>query len=374
MRYRQPAYPLQMPAHAGAPLPAVPTLIDPKPLTDLKQLAKFPQAARRREIVKIVDKFSGNGVHLFTHYTAPVLDARRRARLASGATRKQYPKSTSQLWTTLNDEQKIFWDHQVKLIRLGIANGSLGHEQCVEDAGFQSEWRECMRFAEHAVAEYLEVSVPAFVEEMENERSDNSTTIGTDGTFLKPDVNTNSIKADGVIRIEYAPSEHSHEVSAVTCLQLLDTLREPFTVEPRMVYGNFAQLFPYDTIRSAEGKRQAAMLRQLADILDRYGRELFYYYATPHLWKAIRPTDVDETIASVAHRMWMFMPGHMKKQWEMESARTKKLLGDGSIEGLDRLQLDQDCEEGWKLHDMTEEAMKVHDVKKASEVTSDTEE
>lgn len=359
-----------MPTHAGAPLPAVPALSNPRPLSDLKKLAKFPQAARKREIVRIVDKFSGNGVHLFIHYTSPVLEARRKAQLRSGNTRKQYSKSTSQLWTTLDDEQKIFWDHQAKLVRLGIANGTLGHEQCVENAGFQSEWRECLRFAERAVAKYLEDPVPAYIEEMESERSGNATALGADGTVVKEEADRHVLKSDGTISIEYATGKCLLQESA-TYLELLDTLREPFTVDPRMIYSNFAQLFPYDLVREAEGRRQIAMLRQLADLFDPTGRELFYYFATPHLWKTIRPTEVEETISSIMHRMWMFMPGHLKKQWEMESTWAKKLLGDGNIDGLDRLQLDQDCEDVWKLHEMTEDAMLDQSVKGKDDAAGD---
>ena len=48
---------------------------------------------------------------------------------------------------------------------------------------------------------------------------------------------------------------------------MLDTLREPFTAEPRMVHGNFAQLYPFD-VRAAEGWQQVSLLRRLADLLD----------------------------------------------------------------------------------------------------------
>lgn len=207
---------------------------------------------------------------------------------------------------------------------------------------------------------------------MENERANDATIISTAGLVLSKEKDTHMIKTNDIVRIEYVTSNGSPQNSP-KCLELLDTLREPFTVEPRMIYGNFAQLFPYDTIRCAEGKRQTAMLRQLAHILEPTGRELFYYSATPPLWKTIRPTEIDETISSVTQRLWMFLPGHMKKRWKMESARTKKLLGDGHIDGLERLQLDGDSEEVWKLHQMTKEAMKVHDVKKASDRTSDVE-
>ncbi|KAK4500075.1 hypothetical protein PRZ48_008261 [Zasmidium cellare] len=340
----------------GNPPVAASLLLRPNALIDLKKFAKFPRTARQREITKLVEKFSGNGVHLFIHYTSPILEARRKTLLASGTTKKKYPKSAHQLWTGLNDEQKVFWDHQAKLIRLGIANGSLGHEQCVEDAGFQSEWRECLRFSEIAVGAYLQLPLPTDeVEEMTmlEER---------DAAKVREELIICEMKTIGTGHIEYAPNDSSPH-DQTTLPGLLDTIREPFTAEPRMIHGNFAQLYPYDTVRASEGKHQSALLRQLANILDPTGKEFFYYYATPHLWKSIRPTDVDETMASVAHRLWQFMPGSMKKRWAMESARTKKLLGDGYIEGLDRLQLDRDCEEVWKLHEMTEECLKMEILK-----------
>ncbi|KAF2169052.1 hypothetical protein M409DRAFT_21061 [Zasmidium cellare ATCC 36951] len=347
-----------MPTQPDQPLEAASPLLRPRPLLDLKTLNRFPGAARQRELIKLVDKVSGNGVHLFIHYTSPILEARRKTLLASGTTKKKYPKSTSQLWTTLDDEQRGFWDHQVKLIRLGIANRTLGHEHCVEDAGFRSEWKECLRFSENSVATYLQLPLPTYLQETEDSARLAVLDAGVDATKPKDEPPIYEIKKLDTIDIECGSNESRLEKSTAP-LDLLDTIREPFTAEPRIIYGNFAQLYPYDSIRRAEGKHQTALLRQLADLLDPTGKEFFYYYATPHLWKSIRPTDLDETIASVAHRLWMLMPGTMKKQWATESARAKKLLGDGNVDGLNRLRLERDCEEVWKLHEMAEEAMKV---------------
>lgn len=249
---------------APSPSPSAPITFRPKPLYDLKKYAKFSQAARHREVVKIVDKFSGNGVHLFVHYVSPILEVRRKALTASGTTRKKYHKSASQLWIILDDEQKFFCDHQAKLIRLGIANGTLGYEQCVEeDVGFRSEWRECVRFSERAVAGYLQIPMPEDLEEVEKSESPDVGCKGeaTQETAPAPEVATAraELHAESVLNVNGQPEPQE--------AALLDTLREPFTAEPRMVHGNFAQLYPFD-VRAAEGWQQVSLLRRLADLLD----------------------------------------------------------------------------------------------------------
>ncbi|EME39554.1 hypothetical protein DOTSEDRAFT_28687 [Dothistroma septosporum NZE10] len=148
--------------------------------------------------------------------------------------------------------------------------------------------------------------------------------------------------------------------------QLLDTLLEPFgPISSRMIYGNLFQLYPYTAVHSAAtGKHTTALLRQLADLLDASGKEFFYYYVYPHLWKCIRPTDVDETIAAVAHALWQFMKGADKEEWSRASGDAKKLLGDGNVVGLMRLELESEDSEVLRLHEMVRKLLKEDKMKR----------
>ena len=73
-------------------------------------------------------------------------------------------------------------------------------------------------------------------------------------------------------------------------MELLDTFPSRFEYDQKMLYSHFAH-YDYATIRNAEGNHQTAMLRQLADLFDKTGKILFYYYAVPTIVQADLPTD-----------------------------------------------------------------------------------
>lgn len=311
----------------------------PAPVVDLKRFSKFPPAMRQREVGKAVAAFTSSGRGLFLHYTRPVLTIRRDAHLQSSITRKKYHKSVEQLWPTLPQEEAFFW-HQKALelrnalkmkataLRDAIDQKSISAEQCLLDAGFADEWYEYRRFAEIRAASYLQTELPEEFEQLdirgaEAYESGDATMIPTHKLPVKED--------------------------------LLPVLPEPFHMEARMMYGNFAHA-EFDTIRRLEGKQQAARLRQLADQLDHSGKELFYYYAFPHIW-TVRPLAINQTVASEVHGFWRAMDGKSSAVWQGWSQKVKKLLGDGNVDGLDMLSLDQLNEDVLELRRLTEDAV-----------------
>lgn len=217
-------------------------------------------------------------------------------------------------------------------------------EKVLEDAGERDRWELYAARAEMAVAGYLQIEAPGWVWDVLHQAN-----------------TTNEEDAQGLpkseeLKIDSHPTEVPSELALVDMLQhisvadldkkdhthytertetaaqtdiLLDTLPETFVIEQKMIYGNFAQLWPYAKIRHAIGWKQISFLRQFADLLDPEGRELFYYYSVPHLWLS-RPSPIGKTISSEAHVIWQYMSGPMKKEWKGESAALKKLLGDGS--------------------------------------------
>lgn len=101
------------------------------------------------------------------------------------------------------------------------------------------------------------------------------------------------------------------------------------------------------------------MLRQLANLLDKTGRELFYFYIVPRLCKLCQPPSDGVTVTSLAGDIWRFLEGQGKDSWASASATWKKRLGDGDVDGSEVLQLDG--LEPERLHGMAEEALKTHD-------------
>ena len=138
--------------------------------------------------------------------------------------------------------------------------------------------------------------------------------------------------------------------------QLLDVLPQPFQYEPKMMYGQFAHA-DYTEIRRLDGKQQAARLRQLADLFDPTGKVLFYYYAYSHIWKDFRPLKIDETVATRAQDRWKLLGSKEQEFWRTKSAAVKKLLGDGSVDGLICLELDSLDVEVVRLHRMMEDVL-----------------
>ncbi|KAF2212710.1 hypothetical protein CERZMDRAFT_97205 [Cercospora zeae-maydis SCOH1-5] len=122
------------------------------------------------------------------------------------------------------------------------------------------------------------------------------------------------------------------------------------------MYGNFAHA-GFSEIRSLQGKQQAARLRQLADLFDKGGKVLFYYYAFPHVWRRLRPPEVDQTVASVVHDKWRLMGVPMKTTWQTYGGRVKKLLGDGNVDGLESLELDSTDPDVFELHRQMKEVL-----------------
>jgi hypothetical protein len=118
-----------------------------------------------------------------------------------------------------------------------------------------------------------------------------------------------------------------------------------------MLYSHFAH-YDYASIREAEGKHQTAMLRQLADLFDKTGKILFYYYAVPRLCKKTYPPTAGETVTGEAARVWLFLPGAEKEKWRTASAGVKKRLGDGDIAGLEVLELGSLDAEVLSLHEL----------------------
>ncbi|KAK5737432.1 hypothetical protein LTR17_006659 [Elasticomyces elasticus] len=82
-------------------------------------------------------------------------------------------------------------------------------------------------------------------------------------------------------------------------MEILDTLPDRFECEPRMLYSHFAR-YDFDAVLRAEGKHQTAMLRQLADLFDKTGMRLFYYYMVPRLCMRYSPPRDGSTVTGKA--------------------------------------------------------------------------
>ncbi|KAF2480759.1 hypothetical protein BDY17DRAFT_326637 [Neohortaea acidophila] len=136
----------------------------------------------------------------------------------------------------------------------------------------------------------------------------------------------------------------------------LYTIPSRFSYQPSMLYSHFAK-YDYDEVRKAEGKHQTAMLRQLANLFDKTGKTLFYYYTVPRLCQQVYPPSKGETVTGQAAGSWRFLAGREKEKWYLASAKLKKILGDGDIAGLEVLQLDGAEPEVFRLHDMAMEAI-----------------
>ncbi|KAK4616323.1 hypothetical protein CLAFUW4_10372 [Fulvia fulva] len=409
--------------------------IEPQPVIDLLRYRGFPQTARQRELAKEATRFAANAIYLFCHHVTPVLEARRKALLATSTRRKKYHKSADLIWRALPHDQSFFWEHHAQLVRQALKDGTLSAEQCLQNAGFRDEWLAYRRFAEMAVADYLELPMPEYVQEappddlhlgeqsaasappphksdaealalavsrmqaMDDalERKGPYVLDNTKDHILPAYVPTDMLSDKTMDRKLYGPRPNlrpmlkgvethvadsgeyaspprvspsildnlgmqlgHYRTSSRNTDTLLDTLSETFgPVTSRMIYGNFVQLYPYTVVHNAATSKHAtALLRQLADLLDPTGKEFFYYYVYPHLWKYIKPTEVDETIAAVAHGLWQFLKGKDKEGWRRASRDAKKLLGDGDINGLTRLALESKDPDTLKLHEMMRKALR----------------
>ncbi|KAK5681534.1 hypothetical protein LTS10_006066 [Elasticomyces elasticus] len=143
-------------------------------------------------------------------------------------------------------------------------------------------------------------------------------------------------------------------------IEVLDTLPERFECEPRMLYSHFAR-YDFDAVRRAEGKHQTAMLRQLADLFDKTGMRLFYYYMVPRLCMRYSPPRDGSTVTGKAADVWRFLKGPEKALWCSANQMVKTQLGDGGVLGLEMLQLSSLDPEVLKLHRMAVEALVGHE-------------
>ncbi|KAM3414889.1 hypothetical protein BST61_g10032 [Cercospora zeina] len=368
----------------------------PQPVIDIPKYNAFPPAARKREIERAVRSFTGNAQNMFVHHVESVLRARRRERLAQKTTKKLYSKTAAQVWPHVSQEQAFFWRQKAVELRLALSHGILEADICLADAGWRDEWVEYRRFAEMAVANYLQQEVPEeFREEREKKGQDRIVADDVVPECVKNSAigQTTGCNTDEVERTEDETDAHIQSSAISTGAQddlrglsdtlskldldktillgsnpvrfvestsgtdtLLDVLPARFHYEPRMMYGNFAHA-DYNEIRSLQGKQQAARLRQLANLFDTRGKTLFYYYAYPHVYKRLRPPDVDQTVASVVHDKWRLMGVPMKTTWQTYGRRVTKLLGDGNVDGLDLLELDGTDPDVFELHRKTEEVL-----------------
>lgn len=230
-----------------------------------------------------------------------------------------------------------------------------------------------IHFAETAVAEYLQLpppgeaeyhllpmplaSLPASADYLTFDDVDNKM------AYTAMDMSNGTEMEASTTETEFCAPETEQEMDhAATSFgqqPLLDTLPDRFTVEPRMMYGHFARYKLDEILTTATRKRQLEKLHQLADLFDQTGKVLFYYYAYPRLWKRLRPLNVDESIATFAQDIWHYAEGNIAEEWKEAELHVKKLLGDGSLDGLALLRLDGLDPEDLRLHAMAEKAVSV---------------
>ena len=344
----------------------------------------FPPTSRDRELKKAADTFASTGRNVFVHYITPILEQRRKLLLASGLTKKKYPKTAAQLWPTLGAEEEFFWNEAARELRLCMKQNLFSKEDCLLHAARPGERESYLWHAEVAVATYLDLPQPATSDgspESSSEDDIGCTTAAQGGVsiadlseklcLMNLDVSTrregekervSSITFDIAMDMSKAKTDtmpDSHRRSD----GLLDTLPDRFEYELNMLYSHFAH-YDYEEVRRAEGKHQTAMLRQLADRFDATGKVLFYYYVVPRLCKQVYPPSKGDTVTSQAADMWRYLPGAEKNRWAATSLRLKKQLGDGDIEGLEMLRLDSLDPDVLKLHQLAQDAIEGSSTKK----------
>lgn len=321
-----------------------------QPATNLSNIEALPARAKERETKKAADTFASTGRNVFVHYVTPVLDERRTLLLASSTTKKKYTKTAPQLWQSLEITESFFWNEAARQLRLCMKEDVLSPKGCLIHGGRLCEKKTYVWHAEIAVAAYLDLPPP--------QENDGETVVVPDEVNGKEvDVESDPVESTtgkdmtDNTDVQTRTEEHDHD-----SIELLDTLPDRFEYDQKMLYSHFAR-YDYDEVRKAEGKHQTAMLRQLADLLDKTGKTLFYYYAVPRLCKQCYPPTTGETVTSKAAEVWRFLPGSEKAHWLSASARLKKQLGDGDVAGLEVLQLDSLDEGVLRLHTVTQKAL-----------------
>jgi len=354
------------------------------PVIDLRRFAlldALPQTARARELRKEAYKFASSDKRVFVHYVDPLLVRRRTVVLAQSKTKKRYPKDAAALWQVLEQEhheEHCFWKQLSRELCIALGTGALSYDNCLKSAGRPGDATECIRRAEVVVCTYLEIAPPPVLEAGSYAHTSNESCIGTTQSI---EINASACEDDTTIYITASLTDLKRAVTVVALQEeaqvataatgttgtaqsdinavLLDALPDRFEYTQQMLYSNFAH-YDLDEVRKAEGKQQTAMLRQLANLLDKSGKELFYYFAVPRLCKAYLPPRNGSTVTSEAADMWRFLSGQMKDIWTSASGMLKKQLGDGDVEGLELLQLCSLEPEVLGLHRMVEDAMKSH--------------
>lgn len=340
------------------------------PVTDLSHIEALPPAAKARELKKAADTFASTGRNVFVHYVSPILSARRQHLLESNTTKKKFSKTAAQLWQSVDGEQAFFWTEAARELRLCLKQGSLSTSDCVSHGGRLKDTEIYIWQAEVAVATYLGLPAPLqnpsanreLKADLPNESSKtltpkrlsekldrdtvNSVTLAQEKKAAAASISTSCISTES--------SDLPNDVAVNLDLEkvlLLDTLPERFECQPRMLYSHFAH-YDHDEVRMAEGKHQTAMLRQLADLFDKTGKMLFYYYVVPWLCKQCQPPTSGDTVTSKAADTWRFLSGREKGEWLEASASMKQRLGDGDVQALEVLQLDGLGDEVLRLHEL----------------------
>lgn len=383
---------------AVPPIPQPPQ--GPLPVTSARERAHIdalPPSARATELAKRANTFASSGKTVYVHYVEPALSHRRAILLSTGKARKRYTKTAAQLWQSLQREQHdewFFWYQVAKDVRLAMSKGELTHESCLRDAGREGDARVCIWHAEVAVGHYLGTILPSELEEVEPAAPVDGNGAVAEGvdksagdapwtgdaticittsideftlsvkTTVTATTTTTAANEDEPLVVTPLHDTRSTSRSDTAASDLPSTLPDRFTYTPNMLHSHFAH-YNLNAVRKVEGKHQIAMLRQLADLLDKSGRELFYYYAVPHLCKTVHPARDGSTVTSMAGDVWRFLPGQMKDSWASASSALKKMLGNGDVDGLEVLQLDSLEPEVLRLHGMTVAAIQSHEGKKA---------
>ncbi|KAK3699525.1 hypothetical protein LTR37_016394 [Vermiconidia calcicola] len=344
------------------------------PVTNLRTLEALPPAAKQRETKKIADSFASTGRNIFVHYATPILDKRRQLLLSSGITKKRYPKAAAQLWQILDPEEAFYWNEVARELRLCMKKEVLSPKGCLIHAGRVNDKAKYVWHAEVAVAAYLKLPPPQEASEAKDASSTmdygNEKELAEDlDTLTFSHTNNTGGTADCKLTLSLkkkTSNAHTPQTNAIPAkstgdedvkqTELLDTLPDRFEYDQKTLYSHFAR-YDYNEVRQAEGKHRTAMLRQLADLFDKTGKMLFYYYAVPRLCKQSHPPTARKTVTGQAADVWRFMAGTGKEKWRKQSAKVKKQLGDGDVMGLEMLQLDSLDVEVLRLHELAEAAL-----------------
>ena len=339
-----------------------------RPVKELASLNAFPAAAREREILKAAHTFASTGRNVFVHYVEPILDERRRSLLADGTTRKKYYKSAAQVWQLQTTDQRAFWDEKARELRMCMKQGLLGSEDCLRNAGKRDEWQSYLWYAESAIAAYLDQPhlQPPSKATIEGDSTDpKSNTCKDDALGVPVTQNVIDLQALAIAKLS------ATDVQSTACAgqivtepaserhELLDTLPDCFECDKKTMYEPFA-LFDFDQIRAMEGKQQVAELRRIAEMMHKTGKDLFHHFMYPRLCRSLRPPVNGDTVASVSADIWRFLSGVARGEWLAASRDIKQQLGNGDVLALERIQLNGEDAEVFKLHALAETALESH--------------